>query len=161
MRDREWHERELLRREAKWTRDEINRQTTYLSQNQCLEAAKSRLADAKLALELEEDRVKKVRLARLVKEYETEVNQLTAALHPEGSRKNGVPGLSHHCFLVRLSYSWVPLSPFPDNCPANDCDSGCSNLKWISLNSWSFSNCFCLFWGNGRAVSESLATFRF
>lgn len=109
----EWHERELLRSEAKRTRDEINRQTTYLAQNQSLEAAKSRLADAKLALELEEDRVKKARLAKLVKEYETEVNQLTAALHPEGSGKRGCLGCLITVFLLGCLIVGFLLAPFP------------------------------------------------
>lgn len=78
-----------------------------------MEAAKSRLADAKLALELEEDRFKKARLAKLVKEYETEVNQLTAALHPEGGGKMGCLGCLITVFLLGCLILGFLLAPFP------------------------------------------------
>lgn len=62
-------DRELLSREQRRTRRAINHQTAVLATHQSLEAAKSRLSEARLALASEDDPAKRAQLEKLVEEY--------------------------------------------------------------------------------------------
>lgn len=113
----DWRDRDFISREQRETRRAIEQQTAYLATNQSLEAAKSRLSEARLALAAEDNPVKKARLEKLVEEYAQEVSALQSALQNGHAEQTGWLGCQFWFVLFFLAFfffpqGWFILIPF-------------------------------------------------
>lgn len=112
----DWRDRDFISREQRETRRAIEHQTAYLATNQSLEAAKSRLSEARLALASEDNPVKKARLEKLVEEYADEVLALQSQLNGT-DQSPGCLGCRVWFVLFFLAFfffpqGWFILIPF-------------------------------------------------
>lgn len=105
----DYKDRSLIQKEARQTREAMAYQAAYLATNQAFEAAKSRMNEARIAMELEDDPIKKARLAKIVEQYADEALVISDSWEREELRAVRRGRLT--LWLLGLLFS-LPFFPF-------------------------------------------------